>query len=314
MNKLTAGIASGLLLFSVSKAAAIENHVQSTPTDLFFFGAGFTPPPSPFGTFGIREADGLNVAGIGPNGGKPDPQSKVTVAVTTLSWVYMTNLHILGATYGVVAVQPFFDFNGSLRGNVVVNPFFTAHIAQSGHVTGLGNTQLYPIVLQWMDLPHLAVNASVAVQLPDGRYNKADLFNPSTNYWTFSPNFGLTYISDYGQEISTYQEIDFNTANTATHYKSGSEYKMDLAIGQHLGNFTVGPAGYYYQQIQGDSGSGTLAPGADPREARVFGAGLAFNYVPRGHAIAVFGSIIKEFGARNHSQGIATSLRLAYSF
>jgi hypothetical protein len=314
MKKTTAVLASGMMLMAAGHARAVENHVQSTPTDLFFFGAGFTPPPSPFGTFGIREADGLDEASVGPSGTKPDPQAKVTVAVTTLSWVYMTNYKILDANYGFVAVQPYFNFNGSLRGSVQVNPFFTAHIAQSGHVTGFGNTQLYPIVLQWMDLPHLAVNASLAVQLPDGRYEQTALFNPSTNYWTISPNFAVTYITGFGQEISTYQEVDFNTANTATHYKSGTEYKMDLAIGQHIGDFTVGPSGYYYQQVQNDTGSGTLAPGADPYEARVFGAGLAFNYVPHGHGVAVFGSIIKDFSAENHTQGISASLRLAYSF
>jgi hypothetical protein len=294
-------------------AQAIENHVQSTPTDVFFFGAGFTPPPSEFGTFGVREAFN-NSASIGPNGSKPNPQAKTTVSVTTPSWVYMTKYRILGANYGFVVVQPMFIMNGSLRGSIPVGPGFSIPINQAGHVTGFGNTQIYPILLQWMDMPHLAINASVAVQLPDGKYDKTALLNPSTNYWTFSPNFALTYITNYGQEFSTYQEVDFNTANTATHYKSGTEYKMDWAIGQHLGNFTVGPAGSYYQQLQNDSGSGTLAPGANPLAARVFSAGLAFNYVPRDKPFAIFGSFMEEFGAENHSQGLAASLRVAYTF
>lgn len=299
---------------AANPALAVENHVQSTPTDLFFFGAGFTPPPSPLGTFGLREAYG-DSAGIGNHGVKPNPQSKVSVSVTTPSWVYMTNYKILGANYGFVVVQPYFDFNGGIKGSIdVPHDPFPVSIDQRDHVTGFGNTQIYPILLQWMDLPHLAVNASLAIQLPDGKYDKTALFNPSTNYWTFSPNVALTYISNYGQEFSTYQEVDFNTANTATHYKSGDEYKMTWAVGQHLGNFTVGPGGYIYQQLQSDTGSGTLAPGADPQAARVFAAGLAFNYVPRGHGIAVFGSFMKEFGAENHAQGIAASLRIAYSF
>lgn len=315
-KQLFAAVAAGSLCCA-PLAHAIENHVQSTPTDLFFFGSGFTPPPSEFGTWGVREAYG-DSASIGPDGSKPAVQSKVSVSVTTLSWVYMTPARLLGANYGFIVVQPFFDMNGGIKGTA---PAFipglglvSVPVDERNHVTGLGATQIYPIVLQWMDMPHLAYNASIGIQFPDGRYSKTLLLNPGTHYWTVLPNVSATYITDHGQEISTYEEIDLNSANTATHYKSGTEFKMDLAVGQHLGNFTVGPAGYYYQQLQKDTGSGTLAPGADPEAARVFGAGLAFNYIARGKPYAIFGSFIKEFGAENHSEGIAASLRLAYTF
>lgn len=296
-------------------AHAIENHVQSTPTDLFFLGAGFSPPPTSFGTWGIREF-AVNSAGIGPGGEKPAVQSKTTVTTTTLSWVYMTHLQILHASYGFAVVQPLFDMNGDISGTVNVSTpagplSFPEH--QSGHNTGLGNTEFYPIILQWMDMPHLAINTSLAIQFPNGKYNKSDLLNPSTHYWTIAPTLGFSYINDHGQEISTYQELDFNSANTATHYKSGTEYKIDLAVGQHLGNFTVGPAGYYYQQLQNDTGSGTLVQGAEPGAARVFGAGIAFNYIPRHGSFSIFGDVIKEFGAVNHSQGTVASLRLSIS-
>jgi hypothetical protein len=314
--KLGAALALAGLCLGVP-AQAIENHVQSTPTDVFFFSSGFTPPPSEFGTFGFRDAYS-NAASISPTGGKPAIQSKVSVNVSTLSWVYMTNYRLLGANYGFVVVQPYFDFNGGIKGTA--NAFIpglgpiSIPVNQRDHVTGYGQTQIYPILLQWLDLPHIAVNASVAIQFPDGRYSKTALLNPSTNYYTVLPNFALTYISNFGQEISTYQEIDINGANTATHYRSGDEYKMTVAAGQHIGDFTVGPAGYYYQQLQNDSGSGAHALGASPQAARVFGAGLAADYIVRGKPYAVFGSFIKEFAARNHAQGIAASLRLSYSF
>lgn len=302
-------------LASCKPALAIENHAQSTPTDLFFFGAGFSPSPSPLGTWGVREFIDQS-AGIGPDGRKPAVQSHTTVTTTTLSWVYMTHLHILNGEYGFAVVQPFFDMNGDLNGEVNVStPIGSLSVPEheSGHSTGIGNTEFYPIILQWMDMPHLALNTSLAIQFPDGKYNKADLLNPSTHYWTIAPTLGITYITDHGQEFSSYQEIDFNSANTATHYKSGTEYKLDIAIGQHLGSFTVGPAGYYYQQLQDDTGSGTLARGAEPGAARVFGAGIAFNYIPRHGSLSIFGDIIKEFGAINHSQGTVASLRLSVS-
>lgn len=74
-----------------------------------------------------------------------------------------------------------------------------------------------------------------AAQAPTGSYRATRLFNPGVNHWTFSPIIGATYITNSGFEISTSIEIDQNTTNHATNYRSGTGFRQEFAIGQHIG-------------------------------------------------------------------------------
>jgi hypothetical protein len=63
-----------------------------------------------------------------------------------------------------------------------------------------------------------------------------------------------------GIEASLYCGPDFNTANNATHYRSGTQFHADATVAQHLpllgGIAGLGVSAYAYQQVTGDSGSG----------------------------------------------------------
>lgn len=85
---------------------------------------------------------------------------------------------------------------------------------------------------------------------PTGSYRATRLFNPGVNHWTFSPIIGATYITNSGFEISTSIEIDQNTTNHATNYRSGTGFRQEFAIGQHIGPFTAGLGGYLEGQLR----------------------------------------------------------------
>jgi hypothetical protein len=89
---------------------------------------------------------------------------------------------------------------------------------------------------------------------PTGSYRATRLFNPGVNHWTFSPIIGATYITNSGFEISTSIEIDQNTTNHATNYRSGTGFQQEFAIGQHIGPFTAGLGGYLERQLSNDHG------------------------------------------------------------
>lgn len=89
---------------------------------------------------------------------------------------------------------------------------------------------------------------------PTGSYRATRLFNPGVNHWTFSPIIGATYITNSGFEISTSIEIDQNTTNHATNYRSGTGFRQEFAIGQHIGPFTAGLGGYLERQLSNDHG------------------------------------------------------------
>jgi len=300
-------LAAAALTLSMSNVAhAIENNTWSTPTG-FFFSSGFTPPPTPFGTLAMRFQD-LSSNALYDGDGKKEPLNfRLNVTATSLAYIHMTDYKILGANYGFLIVQPFFTFNGGLT-VPLPPPIPGLHLHQA--TQGFGNTSIDPFILQWHLSESLHVNTGFEIQLPDGFYRKSALFNPNTNYASFGPHAAVTYISPYGQELSAFTRVDFNTTNPDTHYHSGPEFKLELAAGQHLGNFTVGPIGYFYQQLQDDSAPG-LKTGI---RGRVFAAGLGVNYLQRNSPYALFVNVLKEFGAQNHTQGETVSLRASLSF
>ena len=63
--------------------------------------------------------------------------------------------------------------------------------------------------------------------------------------------------------------MTFSVRNPATHYKNGDAFIWDWAVGKNLPNgLQIGAAGYAYQQLTADSGSGAKL---GPFKGRVFG-------------------------------------------
>ncbi|PAM44239.1 hypothetical protein CEJ63_23915, partial [Acinetobacter baumannii] len=79
-------------------------------------------------------------------------------------------------------------------------------------------------------------------------------------------------------EVSSSFEVDVNTRNPATDYKSGVEYRHEFAVGQHVGPWILGLGGYYYRQFTDDD-----APGLQSgNRARVLAVGPAVSYFKPG--------------------------------
>ena len=296
----TTAVAIGALAAALAcnTAQALENDGPITPFGVFDFGAGITPPPTPNGTLAPRFAS-YSTRTI-RNGGNTD--FSLTVASWSLAYIRMTNAKLFGANVGFGAVVPFLNLNGHVN---VPTPAGT--LAMSADPTNIGDADFQPLILAWTS-PNLFVNVALQVQAPTGAYRATRLFNPGVNHWTFSPIIGATYITDSGFEISTSIEIDQNTTNRATNYRSGTGFRQEFALGQHIGPFTAGLGGYIERQLSNDHG-----PTIDGNRARVNALGPAISYVEPGKP-AVWLHAYKEFGARNRAQGYQIALRAALSF
>ena len=296
----TTAVAIGTLAATLAcqHAHALENDGPITPFGVFDFGAGITPPPTPNGTLATRFAY-YSTRTI-RNGGNAD--FSLTVASWSLAYIRMTNAKLFGANVGFGAVVPFLNLNGHVN---VPTPAGT--LAMSADPTNIGDADFQPLILAWTS-PNLFVNVALQVQPPTGAYRATRLFNPGVNHWTFSPIIGATYITDSGFEISTSIEIDQNTTNRATNYRSGTGFRQEFALGQHIGPFTAGLGGYIERQLSNDHG-----PNVDGNRARVNALGPAISYVEPGKP-AVWLHAYKEFGARNRAQGYQIALRAALSF
>lgn len=288
---------------TASPALATENGAPTTPFGVFEFGAGILPPPTPYGTVGLR-ANYYSASSVKDGGGNTR-LSDFNMHVLSLAAAYikMTETQFLGANVGFGGVVPFLDMGGH-----VTVPTPGGPLTLESQTFKLGDIQLYPLMLQWRS-KSLFVNAVAQIQAPTGSYDANRLFNPGSNHWSFAPVVGVTYITEGGFELSSNFELDINTVNHKTDYRSGMEFKHEFAVGQHFGPVVAGLGGYWYRQITDDSGPGS----GDGNRARVFALGPAVSYVEPGMPLVAFHAY-KEFGARNRAQGYATALRVGYSF
>lgn len=301
--RLAASVFS-LCAISPSVTHATENGATITPFGIADFGAGILPPPTPVGAFGVRfgyySADTLKDG----NGRTIDNNFDLTVKSVALAYFHMTETRFLGANVGFGAIIPFIDIDGSFQ---VPTPGGPLSIA--GEDASMGDIQFLPIMLQWNAPPNWFVNAALQVQAPTGSYDVNAPFNAGSNHWAIAPVAGITYMSNSGFEVSSRIELNFNTKNHDTDYTSGVEYKQEFGIGQHIGPWTVGAGGYFYQQISDDKGPRLR----DGNRGRVLALGPALSFFEPGKPLVTVHAY-KEFDAENRAEGYNVALRVAMSF
>ncbi|KQV90485.1 transporter [Rhizobacter sp. Root1221] len=305
---LRASTAAVLLCAALPAAHAIENGAPITPFGVMDFGAGQVPPPSEYGTVGLRVAS-YRASKLRDNDGhvsavKPD----LAVDSVGVAFIKMTSYSLGDAKFGWGAVLPYLRTSLDLE---VPTP--VGSLALSGKNSAQGDLQLIPVILQWNPAPGWYANVQLQVQLPTGGYDQARLINAGTNHWTVSPVLAFTHIGASGFEVSSSIQVNFNGRNKDTDYKSGIEYLQEFALGQHVGPWTLGLGGYYQQQVSDDKAA-SLASGNGNR-ARVMALGPAVNYFDLGSGWPlVWVHAYKEFGARNRSQGTHGAIRAAWTF
>lgn len=295
-----------MLAAALPTAHAVENGAPITPFGVFDFGAGMLPPPSELGTVGVRAAfyradelrdgDG-NVSPVG---------AKLKVDSVGVAFIKMTDIAVGNAKWGWGAVFPVLNARLNLAVPTPVGP-----LALAGSNTAQGDLQLFPAILQWTPSPGVYTNAQLMVQAPTGSYRRERLINAGTNHWTVGPSAALTWILPSGFEVSTHVQINLNSRNKDTDYRSGTEVQQEFAIGQHVGPWTFGVGGYVYRQITDDKAPGLVGG----NRARVHALGPAISFFELGSGLPlVWVHGYKEFGARNRSQGAQIAVRAAWTF
>ncbi|MGM3161667.1 SphA family protein [Dickeya undicola] len=289
---------------AVTPAMATENGTPSTAAGTYDFGAGFLPPTTDLGTFGSRVAYYSAHANLDNTGNKKNAPFSLQVLSMSLVWLKMTDQTLLGGRYGFGVIQPFFKMDMDMVAQTPIGP-----LPLSGDAFRQADTQVLPLILGWMPSQNFAINTQFQIQAPTGDYDKNRLVNPGLNHWVFSPMLNATYITNSGFEVSSSFQVDFNSENHETWYRNGTEYRYEYAAGQHIGAWTVGLGGYYYNQFSDDR-SNTLITG---NRSRTFAYGPAVSYFsPTGPSFWIH--TYKEDDSRNRTQGYTIALRVAQSF
>jgi len=165
--------------------------------------------------------------------------------------------------YAMSATLPFLRVH--VEGDVQVPALGTTVHAEDTEY-GLGDTVLFPVMLNYHANDDFNVNMRLGVYAPTGDYEEGRLANTGKNYWTLEPILGLMYLGQKnGREVSLFFGADFNTENHATEYRSGTQLHIDGTVAQHFPVGTallgLGVTGYWYQQAANDSGSGATIVG-----------------------------------------------------
>ena len=167
-----------------------------------------------------------------------------------------------------------------------------------------GITDLYPTAsLSWgLGLNNLMVY--VTGNNPVGAYDSERLSNLGLGHPSVDAGGGYTLLStNTGTEFSFTAGFTYNLENPSTDYKNGVDFHLDYAVSQFLSqHFHIGPVGYLYYQITGDSGTGDRLGSFESRVAAIGGEmGYFFKVAGRQWYANVRG--YDEFWSENRVRG-----------
>ncbi len=143
---------------------------------------------------------------------------------------------------------------------------------------GIGDSLLTPFNLAW-NFGDFNVKLIQYVIAPTGHYDTNNIINTGRNYWAFDTQLGLTWFHKAtGTEVSLLPGIMFNATNPSTDYRTGTEFHLDFMLNQFvMPSLAIGVQGYWYKQIDSDSGIGATL---GPFKGESFGLGPAVLWVP----------------------------------
>jgi hypothetical protein len=298
-------------LFVARRSAyASESGVSTYKTGLLDMFAGYLPRPGT-GVSKTYFVYGDSSGDVVTADGKIEINARVHSYIVVEELFYGTKLSLLGSNWALGVVE----LGGVLSGNSKVGPTaIAARRWQTSTVGGLCDIILVPIALHW-NFGQFHLMSAASGYAPTGAYDKQRMLNLGKNRWALESDAGLTWMNEKGgEEVSLFVGYTTNLKNPATHYRSGDEFHTDFAVVEHLRTgLTLGIAGYAFQQVTGDSGSGAIL---GPFKGRVLALGPLVDESFRIGEIP-FDLAMKyelEFEAQNRGTGDSLWVSLAFKF
>jgi hypothetical protein len=149
-------------------------------------------------------------------------------------------------------------------------------------------------------------NIATQVNIPVGYWKKGNLASIGFNRWAFDTSAAVTHLDlTTGLELSAAGGFTFNLENPDTDYKTGTEFHFEFGAVQNFSKqFAIGLNGYFYQQVQGDSGTGATLGSF---KGRTLALGPVINWSFQLGKIPVSSSLkyFREFDVKNRLEGDA---------
>ena len=115
----------------------------------------------------------------------------------------------------------------------------------------------YQGTLKWNQGVHNTM-IYITGNIPSGTYDNTRLANLSFGWVAVDGGAGYTYFDPKtGHEFSIVGGLTYNFINPDLQYQHGIDFHVDWAASQFVSkNVQIGLAGYFFQQLTGDSGTG----------------------------------------------------------
>ncbi|GBL53268.1 transporter [Pseudomonas sp. abacavir_1] len=252
-----------LLAGAATSALATEGGTSSWPMGIEIYGMGILPPP---GTYAQLFAGNYLADTLRDNGGHKAADIDLRVSTLVPRFVWVTEQKVLGGDLGFHALLPLTD----MRLNIKNGPH--------DHKRGIGDAHLGPVI-GFHPSEKFHVATGVDFVLPTGSYDKDDIINLGTHYYTVQAVLAMTYVDPVGPNADIRLMHDYNFENRATDYQSGRELHADYTLGWGMGNgWVLGVGGHAYQQISDDKLDGHTV---EDSRGRTFSIGPAVQYASK---------------------------------
>ena len=268
----------------------------------------------------------------------------VSTVATLNRLTYISTDRILGANVGFTIMQPIGQRKGEFDLPTASGSTRLRAQSDSGKATGMGDLEFGPL-FHWEIGDNQSANFVPTIVVPTGDYNAADSSPLSPlpghaqrlnmgygNFYTFRPSVQYAFIGD-GWDIGVRGVLSFNTRNKDNGYYSGNMVNVDWQAMKFVSeDVRVGLHGYLVRQLNRDTckaGMGeTFAQCYNPalsaqvnvatqlavatgNKTSVNAVGPAVAWLKNGGEFLLEGKYLKEFKAKNRTEGDAFWLTLS---
>lgn len=330
-----------LALAAATSAMAAENGNQrysagiggSDMTTPVVPGLYFQAPMVAYHASKIKGNDGKqltqNLSAFGLPTAKADIDTDTYAILPRLT--YISSHRLLGAHVGVTAMLPVvkrkatFQLSPATPLNPLTPPATVALInggyntvensGLNGSETGIADLEVSP-VMHWEIGDHQSVTFAPTIVMPLGDFKADQRVNTGFgDYYTFRPSVQYAFIGD-GWDLGGRAVMSFNTRNKDTEYRTGNIFNFDWqAMAFVSEDIRVGVQGYFVRQLQNDSSRNadvqTAINAQGGSKASVNAIGPAVAWLMNGGEMLIEGKFIKEFGAKNRTEGQAFWLTIS---
>lgn len=265
-----AGMTLALMVMATAASDAIAAESASGAYILGIRGpdAGVTPPPGVYFSNQVLFYKGDIVGGLPIDGFSLRGRAKVSALAEIPTFLLVTPVEIAGGRLGFSVTTPLARY--SVKG-------FAGPQYLTDAITTFADPS-FGAFLGWRfgDV-HVQTGATAFALIGD--YREGRLSNAAKHRGALDLYAALTWIEPtLGLDVTNTVGVTFNRRNEITDYRTGTEFHWDWSITRKFENgFSIGPNGYYYRQLSGDSGTGAKL-GAFKGEVWAVGVGIGYDF------------------------------------